>query len=112
MPRYRFVPPRPDYPAASVAHFASAALSRRVTEAELRLDGEVVRLSIDPAQRTDGWQLSDPLPEPVPPSDPARFRPSGSDGALPSSTPIANQAQEAHRRPSEVTHDPGQGEWM
>ena len=26
MPRYRFVPPRPDYPAASVAHFASAAL--------------------------------------------------------------------------------------
>jgi len=27
MPRYRFVPPRPDYPAASVAHFASAALT-------------------------------------------------------------------------------------
>ena len=86
--------------------------SRRVTEAELRLDGEVVRLSIDPAQRTDGWQLSDPLPEPVPPSDPARFRPSGSDSTPPSSTPIADQAQEVHRRPSEVTHDLGQGDWM
>ena len=47
MPRYRFVPPRPDYPAASVAHFASAALSYCVEQmpdqrssfaAELRLD--------------------------------------------------------------------------
>src|SRR5215204_5692393 len=28
MPRYNFAPPRPDYPAASVAHLSSAALSR------------------------------------------------------------------------------------
>jgi hypothetical protein len=27
MPRYSFEPPQPDYPAASLAHFASAALS-------------------------------------------------------------------------------------
>ena len=26
MPRYNFAPPRPDYPAASVAHLSSAAL--------------------------------------------------------------------------------------
>jgi hypothetical protein len=25
MPRYNFAPPRPDYPAASVAHLSSAA---------------------------------------------------------------------------------------
>ena len=29
MPRYPFVPPQPDYPAASVAYFSSAALSGR-----------------------------------------------------------------------------------
>jgi hypothetical protein len=27
MPRYPFVPPQPDYPAASVAYFSSAALN-------------------------------------------------------------------------------------
>jgi len=27
MPRYSFEPPQPDYPAASLAHFASAALT-------------------------------------------------------------------------------------
>jgi hypothetical protein len=30
MPRYSLVPPRPDYPAASVAHYSSAALRKPV----------------------------------------------------------------------------------
>jgi hypothetical protein len=33
MPRYNFAPPRPDYPAASVAHLSSAAPSFLGTEA-------------------------------------------------------------------------------
>jgi hypothetical protein len=34
MPRYAFVPPRPDYPAASVAYLSSAALTVVISAAE------------------------------------------------------------------------------
>src|SRR6187399_1944888 len=45
MPRYRFVPPRPDYPAASVAHFASAAFTgERRLETLTAIDDHQLRL--------------------------------------------------------------------
>jgi hypothetical protein len=97
--------------------------SRRVTEAELRLDGEVVRLTVDPAQRADGWQLSGPLPEPaVPPADPARvplpgpagLRPAATGGAPPSTTPIAvgSAGGTTRQPPIDATRNHGNGAWM
>src|SRR3954451_21841617 len=50
MPRYAFVPPRPDYPAAPVAHFSSAALSARLHEAEEGAALVEVEVTIGPGQ--------------------------------------------------------------
>src|SRR5437764_6048291 len=76
MSRYAFVPPRPDYPAASVAYLSSAALTQRRNDAQHPPE-PVFRLRLQRAWRAGcGWAALSGL---RPPLEPGHRR--GGDGA-------------------------------
>ena len=62
MPRYNFAPPRPDYPAASVAHLSSAALT--TTRLQHMDDAAEDAAVVDPARTglIAGQKWLDPRP--------------------------------------------------
>ena len=63
MPRYNFAPPRPDYPAASVAHLSSAALSQRIRKRIEEAFGWIKEIALQRRARHRGkdrvgWQFT------------------------------------------------------